>query len=153
MGRDGHIVFLSVVTLMFLGYVALAIEDNSSSLVPPDRLNREFVRVLTDIVDSNAVQGSRNAARNPTDAPDAQHVDSGQDGEMDDGERELQNMRETSGLMYDDMRKAQGGALSQDAQRLAAKRRRAAARKDSFYFLQHTMRRRSLEKRAAYADM
>ena len=50
-------------------------------------------------------QSSRDAARNPTDAPDAQHVTGGRegDGEMDEGERELQNMRETSGLMYDDM--------------------------------------------------
>ena len=50
-------------------------------------------------------QSSRDAARNPTDAPDAQHVTAGREdqGEMDEGERELQNMRETSGLMYDDM--------------------------------------------------
>jgi hypothetical protein len=100
----------------FVVYISLAIEDNSSNLF---RLpNSEFIRVMTDIMDSGASAGSSSQDASPQ-AP------TGPDGDNDDP---LLHRYQNQGLSLHERR-----------------RRKLASRQDSFYFLQHSMRSKDLE--------
>lgn len=143
--------------VVFLAYIALAIEDNSST-TGLGISNREFVRVLTDIIDTSEISA---AAVDPRDLPDADEPVTGGRGrgavrgrpgardespQMARFEYEGLPTGESDGLL----RPLEEDAAAQRRARTQARRQqRAAERRDSFYFLQHTMRRRSAERGTA----
>lgn len=149
-------IILIVFGLVFLAHVALAIEDNSSTTglgIP----NREFVRVLTDILDSSE---SSETAVDPRDLPGNEGIELPLRGRQRQrgavrGQREESPQMER--FRYENMPPDDSEALLDQrdaetrkrARTQARRRKRLAERRDSFYFLQHTMRRRSLERGTA----
>lgn len=143
--------------LAALAYVCLAIEDNSSWLLRTP--NSEFVRVMAHILDTGAAAAQREgAAANPGDQASMRGKGTklgggggsrrgrpGNAGGSDDDDDEDDNDNPAQG------RYAPRGGLSA----LEKTRRRLAARRDSFYHLQHTMRnngvaRAALRRREGY---
>jgi hypothetical protein len=119
-----------------LVYVCLAIEDNSSWLfrVP----NAEFVRVMAHILDTGAAAAQREgAAANPGDRASARRGQGARLGSSRraadaDGEAEADDDGDDASLL--------GRYATRGVSALEKTRRRLAARRDSFFHLQHAMR-------------
>jgi len=138
--KNVRLALLAPWALAALAYVCLAIEDNSSWLLRTP--NSEFVRVMAHILDTGAAAAQREgAAANPGDQASmrgrgaklgggSRRGRPGDNGGSDDDDDDLGNDNPTMGQY------APRGGLSA----LEKTRRRLAARRDSFYHLQHTMR-------------
>jgi len=120
------IMFIVPFLVIFLTYVCLAIEDNSSNFarVP----NSEFIRVMGDIMDSGA---SGNLPADDVDAADSAGSRPGPPGSQGSADGA------STPLV---------GSSPRESLSVVERRRRALARRhDSFFHLQHTMRSRAVE--------
>lgn len=159
--QDRHLrlALLAPWVLALMAYVGLAIEDNSSNIwrVP----NSEFTRVMTHIMDIGAAAEQRERSG----VTDNSRRSAGQqDDDEDDNNNEGDAMLGSGARRRSRRGRGGGGSSEQpqtrgsgsggqeeeqgDVTRQERRRRRLASRHDGFYWLQHSMRRKGLERQA-----
>jgi hypothetical protein len=114
----------------FLAYICLLLEDNSSTLfrIP----NNEFIRVMTHIMDTGAAAAELDEKKNMKNKKKNQKKNQNSKDSDDDSDDEddplLRRYRDEN-----------------DA-KLERRKRQLAKRRDSFYFLQHSIRKKDIER-------